>query len=464
MTREMLHVEESIFHSAEPTDEEKLEQLEKLLNSRAFQGSEHLISLLQYLVQEAIANPDAQLKEYTIATQVLGRSNDFDPRIDSVVRVQAKRLRSKLQEYYETEGKPDRVLIDLPKGHYRAVFSYIHGANKDEAVFARDVQTVTAPPAATLDNDPQSVEGEKVWRGALVACVVILSIAVALLAFSNISLRRQTQAASSNQQAVSGTVWETFLKSEAQTLAVLSNPPLYRFSNNADPDVLLKDSMEIAPEQAARMANEMRHKLVMKQNHMPRLILSSEDYTGMGEAIGLFHLTQLFQSSGKSLLLKQSRTISAEDLKNKNVIMLGSAWVNDWVEKLPVKEDFTYSSNATIENNNPMPGEEREYGPRYNEQNGDVEEDYALITVKPGVTDEHRLMILAGILSEGTQGAAEFVTSKEYLNALNQRLQQLSDETGPPKYYQVLLKVDVDNGIPTTVAILAIHPLKVTRN
>jgi hypothetical protein len=111
-----------------------------------------------------------------------------------------------------------------------------------------------------------------------------------------------------------------------------------------------------------------------------------------------------------------------------------------------------------------MPGEEREYGPRYNEQNGDVEEDYALITVKPGVTDEHRLMILAGILSEGTQGAAEFVTSKEYLNALNQRLQQLSDETGPPKYYQVLLKVDVDNGIPTTVAILAIHPLKVTRN
>ncbi|HET9531063.1 MAG TPA: hypothetical protein VFQ92_11975, partial [Blastocatellia bacterium] len=372
MTREMLQVEEGFFHSAEPTDEEKLDQLEKLLHSRAFQGSEHLISLLQYLVQEAIANPDAQLKEYTIATQVLGRSSDFDPRIDSVVRVQAKRLRSKLQEYYETEGKPDRVLIDLPKGHYRVVFSYIQGANKDEAVFAGDARSLSAPPAATLDNDPQSVDREKVWKGALIACVVILSIAVALLAFSNISLRSQTQAAaSSSQQAVPGTVWEPFLKSEAQTLAVLSNPPLYRFSNNADPDVLLKDSMEIAPEQAARMANELRDKLVMKQNHMPRLILSSEDYTGMGEAIGLFHLTQLFQASGKSLLLKQSRTISAEDLKNKNVIMLGSAWVNDWVEKLPVKEDFTYSSKATIENNNPMPGEEREYRPRYNEQNGD---------------------------------------------------------------------------------------------
>jgi hypothetical protein len=146
------------------------------------------------------------------------------------------------------------------------------------------------------------------------------------------------------------------------------------------------------------------------------------------------------------------------------VILLGSAWVNDWVEKLPVKESFIYSVNASIENKDPLPGEELEYRPRYDERTGEVEEDYALITVKPGLTSKHRLMILAGILSEGTQAAAEYVTRKEYLGALNQRLQNLSGEGGPPKYYQVLLKVNVDNGIPTTVSILAIHTLKATRD
>jgi hypothetical protein len=146
------------------------------------------------------------------------------------------------------------------------------------------------------------------------------------------------------------------------------------------------------------------------------------------------------------------------------VILLGSSWVNEWVEKLPVKEDFIYGVNASIENQNLQPGEEREYKPSYNEKTGEVKEDYALVTVKPGLTDEHRVMTLAGILSEGTQAAAEYVTRKEYLSVLNQRLQQLSSKDGPPKYYQVLLKVGVDNGIPTTVSILAIHPLKVTRD
>lgn len=79
-------------------------------------------------------------------------------------------------------------------------------------------------------------------------------------------------------------------------------------------------------------------------------------------------------------------------------------------------------------------------------------------------TDETTLLILAGIKSEGTQAAAEYVTKKEYLNILNQRLQQLAGPAELPKYYQVLLKVDVDNGIPTTASILAIHRLDVTRN
>src|ERR687894_845641 len=103
--------------------EQKLEQLEKVLQSRTLQNSESLKAFLRFVVEKTIADRDALLKEYTIATEVFGRNSDYDPRIDSVVRVQAGRLRTKLQEYYNTEGKGDPVIIDLPKGHYHPVFN-----------------------------------------------------------------------------------------------------------------------------------------------------------------------------------------------------------------------------------------------------------------------------------------------------------------------------------------------------
>jgi hypothetical protein len=465
MSREMLQVQANMLHPAEPTPDEKLEQLERVLHSQVLQGSESLMALLRYLVGEGVADRDNQIRESTIALEVFGRGNDFDPRTDSVVRVQAKRLRAKLQEYYETEGKSDRVSIDLPKGHYKVAFSYI--PQKDEATLVQDAQAEAGSPDASSSEIASQHNHPKadIWKNILIVTVIVLTAAVALLALSNINLRKQPQeAVTPGKEADYGLVWAPFLKSNAQTLTVLSNPPVYRFLNNSDPPAVSNRSLQINAEQTDILVEVLKNKLVMKQNRAPKLVLSTANYTGIGEAIGLYNLTSFFKTADKELTLKQSRTLSAEDLKNHNVILLGSAWVNDWVEKLPVKESFIYSVNASIENKDPLPGEEREYKPRYNEQTGEVKEDYALITVKPGLTGEHRLMILAGILSEGTQAAAEYVTRKEYLGVLNQRLQNMSDEDGPPKYYQVLLKVDVDNGIPTTVSILAIHPLKATRD
>jgi hypothetical protein len=467
MTTEMLQVQDNQLHPVGPTPEEKLEQLERILHSRVLQGSESLVALLRYLVREEVADPGVQIRESTIAQEVFGCGSHFDSRTNSVVRVQTKRLRTKLQEYYETEGVSDRVFIDLPKGHYKVAFSY--APQKDETSFTQDAQAEAgAPPDPALSDVASTPPARKadVWKNVLILAIIILTVAVAVLASSIINLRKQTQEAvlPVGKEADLGFVWSPFLKSNAPTLTVLSNPAVYRFLNNSDPAAVSKDSLQITTEQAQMLGEVLKNKLVMKQNRAPRLVLSTANYTGIGEAIGLYHLTSLFKTAGRDLTLKQSRTISAEDLKNHSVILLGSAWVNDWVEKLPVKESFVYGVNASIENKDPQPGEEREYRPRYNEQTGEVEEDYALITVKPGLTGEHRLMILAGILSEGTQAAAEYVTRKDYLGVLNQRLQSMTGEGGPPNYYQVLLKVNVDNGIPTTVSILAIHTLKMTRD
>src|SRR5437867_2660686 len=97
-------------------------QVDKLLNSHALHGSESLCKLLRYLADHALDHPGASPKEYQIATEVFGRPSDFDPHLDSTVRVQAGRLRGKLAEYYASEGADDQIVVDFPRGTYALTF------------------------------------------------------------------------------------------------------------------------------------------------------------------------------------------------------------------------------------------------------------------------------------------------------------------------------------------------------
>ena len=97
-------------------------QLEKILASEAFARADRMSRFLRFVVQETLKGKGAQLKEYLIGVEVFDRESSYDPRIDPVVRGEARRLRTKLMEYYENEGKDDRIRIHLPKGSYAVVF------------------------------------------------------------------------------------------------------------------------------------------------------------------------------------------------------------------------------------------------------------------------------------------------------------------------------------------------------
>ena len=73
-------------------------------------------------------------------------------------------------------------------------------------------------------------------------------------------------------------------------------------------------------------------------------------------------------------------------------------------------------------------------------------------------------MVVAGIHSEGTEAAAEYLTNPDYLKNLNDRVRQMGGSSGPLKYYQALLRVAVDNGMPTTISLLAVHELRAANN
>ena len=101
-----------------------LEQIDRLAGSHTLHGSESLCKLLRYLATHALTRPGVPLKEYEIATEVFHRPADFDPQLDSTIRVQAGRLRLKLAEYYGSEGAADPILVDLPKGGYLLTFHH----------------------------------------------------------------------------------------------------------------------------------------------------------------------------------------------------------------------------------------------------------------------------------------------------------------------------------------------------
>ena len=74
--------------------------------------------MLTYLVEETLAGRGERINQTSIAIDALGRGVEFDPTIDAVVRLEARRLRSRLVEYYYREGKEDTIRFELPKGHY----------------------------------------------------------------------------------------------------------------------------------------------------------------------------------------------------------------------------------------------------------------------------------------------------------------------------------------------------------
>lgn len=93
-------------------------QLERILGSQAFAKSRRLRDFLRYTVERVKTGRGETIKEYLLAVEVFGRKASFDPRYDSIVRVQAARLREKLEKYYATEGSGDTILIAIPKGAY----------------------------------------------------------------------------------------------------------------------------------------------------------------------------------------------------------------------------------------------------------------------------------------------------------------------------------------------------------
>lgn len=130
-------------------------QLERILASQTLAGSDQLKRLLRLTVERKINDQSELLKEYNLGLEVFQRPPDYDPKIDPIVRVQARRLRSKLDTYYAGEGSGDSLIIHIPRGAYIPAFDY---------------RTTTAPEPAKV----QWIRLAAAGAGILVAILLVV--------------------------------------------------------------------------------------------------------------------------------------------------------------------------------------------------------------------------------------------------------------------------------------------------
>lgn len=120
------------------SDKAVRQELTRILGSKTFSQVDRLKRFVDFIVTETVEGRGGDLKEYVIGVQVFGKEPSFDPRTDPIVRVQARRLRTRLARYYRDEGNSDELIVDLPKGGYAPVFR-----TRDEAPATKRSLTAT---------------------------------------------------------------------------------------------------------------------------------------------------------------------------------------------------------------------------------------------------------------------------------------------------------------------------------
>lgn len=128
-------------------------QLRRIVESETFARSERMRSFLRFTVQQALEGKADRLKEYVIGVEVYRKPETLDPRYDPIVRVEAARLRSKLRDYYETEGRTDPVAIGFRKRSYAPVFEFRRTAPAESAVANRGGSSVAVLPFLDISRD-----------------------------------------------------------------------------------------------------------------------------------------------------------------------------------------------------------------------------------------------------------------------------------------------------------------------
>lgn len=153
-------------------------QLERILESDEFQGSDRTRRFLRYVVEETLAGRADRIKAFSVAVAAFDRDETFNPQVDPIVRIEAGRLRRCLERYYLVAGGADGVRIEIPKGSYVPTFSEADDEHRPEPQGA-PAEAMPTPVAAHPEPDRGGLPGGAPLRRP---ATVLLGILILLLA------------------------------------------------------------------------------------------------------------------------------------------------------------------------------------------------------------------------------------------------------------------------------------------
>jgi hypothetical protein len=431
--------------SAQAQEHASYAQVERVLNSRTFCNAEVLRRLLRFIAGKSIAGQAEQLKEYTIAVDGLGKPASYDPHQDSLVRIEIGRLRSRLAEYYRTEGENDPVVLAIPKGQFKLTWTarqVPQPVQHSSLGAASPISSIA--PATTRRSNTRTIVASVLAAWALTATILLWQ------EHRSISPLRQAWTLELQE------LWRPFLESKRPLIVAVSAPLFVGFQGSGFyRDQNLNEWDEVL---TSRKIQALR-KALNNPTILPRYY-----YTGLGELSASFQLGKLLGDSGLDMSTTWSSILSWQQIVDDNILLVGPARVfRDQLRKLPVHPELALSEDG-IHDLQGKPSQPALFADNYPSINGDqsaISDDgivYALVSRMPGPLGSGCIETFSSNHSPGTEGAVEFFTKPNLAGQLVAKLRESNGHV--PRFFQVVIKVAYRDAIPVEISYVTHRELQ----
>jgi hypothetical protein len=414
--------------TAEITSEQIRTNLERVLASDEFATSAQLSRFLRYIVENGLPGvaglPGGAdlLKESVVGVAVFKRGPSYDPKTDPIVRVEARRLRSRLQAYYENGGSSDPVRISLPKGAYAPAFELIETA-----------------PAEMPATPPQA--GATGARRRPLASAIIVGIAAIVAGVAAYMYWSESHISR---------FWTSLLGGEHPVLMIPADSGLVMLQNLARREISLQDYI----------AGDYRTRLAALSAFDPGMVsnLSNRRYTSIADLEFAAGLARRPEAARQAPRIRYARDVRPEELKSGSVILLGARHSNPWVGLFESDatfriEDDERTSSLSVINLSPRDGEQREITRSSEEIRREV---YAIVTYHKKREGSGFALVVAGMSLAGTEAAVNFVLDDARLLPWLEKARS----GGRIGEFDILLHGRNLGGSALSADVIAFHPKK----
>jgi len=401
-----------------PLPPEKAEEvralLERVLDSHLFRGSRRCQTLLRHITEQTLAGDFGSLKERTLGIEVFGRSPDYDTAQDPVVRASAAEIRKKLAQYYQEPGHESETRIDLLSGSYIAEFHFDEGA------------VPTPEPAAVPEAPPPPAKRHQVitWSACGLGAALIVALVLMIPGWRRTDLDR---------------LWEPMLKAPGTVLICVGQPVAYNLKSAQAQDAI------------QGIGGSSVHPPIREQD----LLILWDRYVALDDALCLVHLTSLFEKYGKPYRIRGERSTTFADLRDTPAVLI-AAFDNPWTLRVAGQLRFTFAKDSARETDwvhdrdHPDNTDWRVTGAW---PNGDIPNDYAILSRVLDTTTDRPVVIAAGITQYGTMAAGEFLSNPEYFAEAVPKF----SKDWQKKNLQIVLRVPVVNHMSGRPRVLTTH-------